>query len=128
MTKIEIALVMIFGAMGSLCRFGAGRAAKVYLPAALPFGTMLVNITGCFLFGLIMQVSLSGDFISKDLRTAATTGFLGAFTTFSTFGYETFDLLRQGHWLQAGANASLNLLLGLLAVWAGVTLARLAVS
>lgn len=124
----EALTVMIAGAAGTLCRWGVGRWARHALGAGFPFGTLIVNVVGCLLFGFLMQLAVNGVAMPRAVRTGITVGFLGAFTTFSTFGYETFDLLRQGAWLHAALNGSANLVLGLLAVWGGISAARLVFS
>jgi len=71
-----------------------------------------------------MQAGLADEAISKTLRLAITVGFLGAFTTFSTFGFETFQFIKEGHLLYAASNAIANMTLGFLAVWGGVTIGK----
>ena len=115
---------MISGAFGTLCRFGVGRFVTRVIAQPFPFGTLFVNVLGCFVFGLIMQLGVNSDFVSRTARLAVTIGFLGAFTTFSTFGYETFEFLRDGNWLPAILNGMANMVLGLLAVWLGAVTVR----
>ena len=85
-----------------------------------PWSTIVVNVIGCFLFGLIMHLVAIPD----SWRLVACTGFLGAMTTFSTFSYETVREIETGSWGAAGANVMLNLALGLPATWLGLILAR----
>ncbi len=118
-------LIMISGAMGSLCRFGIGRGTKHLFGGTFPLDTLIVNVFGCLLIGFAMQLASSGLKMPQTVHTALTVGFLGAFTTFSTFGYATFDFIRQGAWGHAAFNSTANLVLGLLAVWLGMTGARM---
>lgn len=119
----EMMYVMVFGAVGALARFGVGKGAKQALGTAFPHETLIVNVLGCLIIGFLMQLA-EREGMPKHLHTGLVVGFLGAFTTFSAFGYATFDLLKQGAVSSALLNAALNLALGLLAVWAGVVLAR----
>jgi fluoride exporter len=119
----EIIYVMIFGAMGALSRYGVGKGSKQIFGTGFPHETLIVNVAGCLIIGFLMQLSAKGG-VPKHLHTGLVVGFLGAFTTFSAFGYATFDLLKQGSVAHAVLNAALNLALGLLAVWIGVVLAK----
>ena len=92
---------------------------------SFPYGTLAVNLLGCFLLGTVQQVGEITDLISQETRVVIAIGFLGALTTFSTFGYETLRQLEDGNWIAVFGNVAAHLLLGLLAVWAGLTLARL---
>lgn len=89
-----------------------------------PWGTLVVNVTGCLLIGLLLTLAEDRDVLSRDARLFLITGFLGAYTTFSTFGWETFALLQDDDVLQAGANVLVSSAVGVLAVWAGSALAR----
>lgn len=85
---------------------------------------MVVNTLGAFLIGLVMEFSLRSALISSNLRIGLTIGFLGGFTTFSTFSYETFKLLEEGQFLTAFINAAASVFLCLLFTWAGIIVAR----
>ena len=91
-------------------------------------GTLVVNVLGCLVLGAVMEASLSAGVLSSEGRAAVTIGFLGAFTTFSTFGYETFRILEARQWGLVAANLGAQLGLGLLGVTAGVMLGRWAAS
>lgn len=90
---------------------------------AFPFGTLIVNVGGSFLLGLIMHVSMASDLISPDMRLALTTGVMGGFTTYSTFNYETTEFLRSGSWSYGAINIAATLIAclasGLLGLGAG---------
>jgi len=88
-----------------------------------PYGTLAVNVIGSFLLGLLMQVSLSTESFSPTLRLTLTTGVMGGFTTYSTFNYETLQLVQEGSWLLGVANLGITvvscLAAGLLGIFAG---------
>ncbi|HPF70830.1 MAG TPA: CrcB family protein, partial [Candidatus Krumholzibacteria bacterium] len=88
------------------------------------FGTLAVNVLGCLLLGALLEAERHTPLVTPPLRLLLAVGFLGAFTTFSTFGWETFRYLQDGATQLALANVSANLVLGLGAVWSGWGLAR----
>ncbi len=113
-------LVSVGGFFGALCRFGiAGLATRVFA-TPFPLGTLIANISGCFLIGLLIG-SGAGE-KSRHLKLAFGLGFLGALTTFSTFGAETVVQAREGSTMIAASNVILNVLLGISAVVAGIWL------
>jgi CrcB protein len=128
---VQMALVAGGSALGGLARWGVGVAFARWLGTALPFGTFFINISGSLFLGwfstLLAERWLPGDHAwlgSDDLRLALAVGFTGAYTTFSTFEWETHGLLRDGE-LWAGMLYSIfSLVFGLVAVRLGVVLAR----
>jgi CrcB protein len=116
-------LIALAGAAGTLARYGLAGAVQSALGSAFPWGTLLVNVLGCFLFGLAMQ-AFEASVLSDSARAAICVGFLGAFTTFSTFGYETLTRLQSGQWGYALANVLASVLLGIGAVWMGMQLGK----
>ncbi len=120
----EIFSLAVAGALGTLSRYAVSGWAYRLLGERLAYGTLVVNVAGCFVLALVMQVALATDALPRTLRLAATVGFLGAFTTFSTFGYETVRYLEDGAWLLAAANAGANLFGGLAACWVGLIVAN----
>ncbi len=120
----EIVLIAGAGALGSLARYGLNGAATRILGKGFPYGTLAANLIGCFLLGLLMELALGSDWISRELRLALGVGFFGAFTTFSTFGVETMRLLEAGAWPQVAVNVVANVVLGLALAWSGFVLAR----
>ncbi len=90
-----------------------------------PHGTLAANLIGCFIIGLLSQLLESRNAFSIEARLLIFTGLLGAFTTFSTFGNETLNLLREGNILFALSNISIHVVLGLGMVWLGRALAEL---
>jgi CrcB protein len=118
-------LVGAGGFLGANARYLAARWVGDLVSGRFPLGTFLINISGSFLLGLLggwlaARLVPHGD----ELRLALGVGFLGAFTTFSTFEFETHALLDDGMWLVAVTNVCLSLFLGLVAVRAGVVLAK----
>ena len=121
---MRIALIAIFGAVGTLARYGLQGVVRIRTGSTFPFGTLLVNLTWCFLLGLIGQFTMNRMVISPDWRIAIAVGFFGGYTTFSSFGWETAKLLEEGAWLHASAYVSASVLVGLLLSVAGIRLAN----
>mgnify|MGYP002830924937 CR=1 FL=1 len=93
------------------------------MPSDFPYPTLFVNAIGCLLIGIFYGVSEDRNFFNVELRGLFAVGFLGGFTTFSTFGYETFAMLREAEYLRAILNVGVQVLLGLALVWLGYNLA-----
>jgi CrcB protein len=89
-----------------------------------PYGTLLINLTGCLLLGFIGQLTLNRMLISADLRMAIAVGFFGGYTTFSSFGWETAKMLEAGEWLRATTYVAASVIAGLLFSVAGIRLAN----
>jgi len=98
---------------------------KLANPGIFPIGTFCVNMIGCLIIGFIAQLSEARAVFSPELRIFLMVGILGGFTTFSSFGYETVQLIREGEFLLALGNAAGQLVLGLIMVYIGYVLARL---
>ncbi len=116
--------IALFGALGCLARYFLGGWVYGLLGTAMPYGTFVVNVLGAFLIGLIMEFSLRSSLVSPELRVGLTVGFLGGFTTFSTFSYETFRLLESAQFLRALANASFSVVVCLVFTYVGIAAAR----
>ena len=112
------------GAAGTLARYWVTEAAKGNVAGSIPWGTWAVNIVGCFLYGLIWVLAEERQLVSAQFRFFALAGFMGAFTTFSTYMFETVDLLRIGSVLPAVLNFAGQNVVGLLAVLGGMAIAR----
>lgn len=115
--------VAVAGAAGALARWGLATWTGQRFPG-FPWGTLLVNVTGSFALGLLFILLTERTGASATTRLAVTTGFLGAYTTFSTFSLETARLLEDGAFGQAGLNILASLALGLIGVWLGIALGR----
>jgi len=113
------------GGLGALARYGLGGLVHRLWGPSFPWGTFVVNVLGCFFFGLVWALAESRFALSAQARLIALTGFMGAFTTFSTFIFETEALLRDGQWLWALGNFLGQNLLGLAALVLGLALARI---
>ena len=129
----NLLLVFFGGGIGAVCRFLTTTHIGARFGSVFPWGTLTVNTIGSFLMGLIMGVLIllveqRGSLaISEPARLLLTVGFLGGFTTFSSFSMETMSLLRGGDTFYALLNIGINVILGLLAVGLGLFLARVAV-
>ena len=121
---MRILLIAIFGAVGTLTRYGLQGIVQVRASGAFPYGTLLINLTGCFLLGLIGQLTLNRLLISPDWRVAITVGFFGGYTTFSSFGWETAKMLEDGEWLRATTYVAASVFVGLFLSVAGIRLAN----
>jgi CrcB protein len=116
--------VAVAGAMGALARYGLDGWISQRTGGAFPWGTFVINVTGAFLLGFVFTVLTERLRVSPWVRSSITIGFLGAYTTFSTFTFETFRLLEDGAYFLGMANAVGSLAAGLIAVYAGVVLGR----
>ena len=108
-------------ALGGMARYGCSGLAARYIGAAFPWGTLIVNVSGSLVIGILAALAAADGrlLISPDARAFLMIGVCGGFTTFSAFSIETLDLARDGVWLWAGANVVLSVVLCLLAVWLG---------
>jgi CrcB protein len=123
MTYLWIALG---SAIGGAARYGCTDLAARWLGASFPWGTLIVNVSGSFLIGLLAGVmSPDGRLLATpDVRAFLMIGILGGYTTFSSFSLETLNLARDGEWVFASANVALSVGLCLAAVWLGYAAAR----
>ena len=111
--------VTVGGATGARARYGLSGWGDETFAGFFPLGTLVVNVLGSFLLGFGMQ-TMEAVPVSAEVRTMLTIGFLAAFTTFSTFSYETVMLLRDGDWTRATLYTGLSFVLGLTAVLVGI--------
>lgn len=113
-----ILIVGFGGFIGAILRMFAINLVNKFLPHSISFGTLFVNVFGSFIIGLLFSYAQNKG-LSPFLKSFISTGFLGAFTTFSTFSYENLMLLQSGNYLNFALNILLNITLCLLAVWLG---------
>jgi len=114
-----------FGAaVGGVSRYYLSAAVQHRMGTTFPWGTLLINITGSLILGFIMYYALATPSVSVGWRLMIAIGFCGAYTTFSSYAFETMYYFEQGHWLLFAANILANNVLCLAAVLAGVALAR----
>ena len=119
-----IVAVGLGGAVGAIARYALGGFVHRLTPALFPYGTFVVNVVGCLCFGVIAGVAESRFAIAPTGRAFLMIGVLGGFTTFSSFAYESLELARSGQLVPAAANVGGQVVLGLLALWAGLVLGR----
>lgn len=113
------------GFIGASLRYVVSSGATKWFGNYLPYGTLIVNILGGLLIGLIMELSVSSSFITPQMRLFLTTGMLGGLTTFSTFSYETVSFIMNANYILAVTNTFLNLLLSFGGVFLGKYIAGL---
>ncbi len=111
------------GVIGALLRYAVTGAVFKLVPGAFPWGTLLVNISGCFAIGVVWHL-FEGLYITPGMRLFLMVGFLGAYTTFSSFGLETINLLREGEIGYALFYVLASNALGIAAVYAGILATR----
>jgi fluoride exporter len=123
---LRIALVLAGGALGTVFRYFLSSFiySKVKTPS-FPYANLIINVSGSFLIGLLAELFEARLLVSPTTRVALLTGVLGGYTTFSSFAFETFSLLRDGQAGLAMLNVSASICLGLGAVWLGIRLAQL---
>jgi CrcB protein len=121
----QILVIAGGGALGAVARFGLSTGVYRWLGRDFPWGTLAVTALGSFLMGLLFVLLLERSLFAPEMRSAVLVGFLGAFTTFSTFSLETLVLVEQGELLRALANVLASVLICLLACWGGIACARL---
>jgi len=118
----EILILGVAGGLGTICRFLLSGLTHRMVGDHIPWGTLAVNVLGCFLLAFLLEMGLATA--SREIRIAVAVGFLGGFTTFSTFGFETMKLMREGAVALAALNMAANLILGFTAVWLGFVTAK----
>jgi CrcB protein len=121
---MQIIYIGLFGALGCLSRYFVSGWTYALVGRGFPYGTLAVNMVGSFLLGLVMEGSLRSTLFTPGIRMGITVGFMGGFTTFSTFSYETFRLVEEGNFMQAGANILLNVIVCFVFAAGGIALAR----
>jgi CrcB protein len=112
------------GALGSIARYVVGLVVYERMGTRFPYGTFVINISGCFVIGLVLTVLDDRLGLSPAWREALAIGFVGAFTTFSTFEYETLRAVQHGNAATALTYVASSVVLGFVAVWAGATVGR----
>lgn len=116
----NLLLVGFGGFIGSILRYlASGYVQQISKGMGFPYGTLTVNVVGCFIIGFLAQLAETHGVFTTESRLFVFVGILGGFTTFSSFGNETFNLARDGQMLGALANIGANVIVGLLAVAAG---------
>jgi CrcB protein len=121
----KLVLLALAGALGTLARYALAGFIHKIDGASFPWGTVTVNLVGCFLAGLLWVLFENRWPVSGEIRTAVLVGFMGAFTTFSAFIFETGEMLRTAQWLYAAGNVTLQTGLGFVALFTGAALGRM---
>jgi CrcB protein len=121
----QVILIAVAGALGTVSRYGLSQFTHSILSKNFPWGTLVINVAGCFVIGLLATLFADTNVLSKELQLAATVGFLGAFTTFSAFSYDSYNFFRGGTWEMGLINIAANIIIGMLAVVGGVGVAQL---
>jgi CrcB protein len=120
----QLTLIALAGAAGTLARFWLQGFVQRLTGEGFPWGTFAVNLTGCFLFGVVWSMAEERLVISGETRLIILTGFMGAFTTFSTFAFDAGEQLRKSQWLHAAGNVGGQVVLGVVALFLGMALGR----
>ncbi len=120
----QIILIAVAGAAGTLARFGLSTVVQRYYGEPFPLGTMVVNVLGAFLFGVVWALADDAQVLTPEARAVILTGFMGAFTTFSTFMFDSSKMFTSSMGVGALLNLGLSVVLGLLAVSGGLMLVR----
>ena len=121
----KIILLFLAGGCGSLSRYALSGIFQRMVSISFPVGTYIVNVTGCFLFGLIWAYAQDRIGLSPDFRAIVLTGFMGAFTTFSTFIFESTALLDSSQWFYFTINVIGQIVTGIILLKFGLTLGKL---
>jgi fluoride exporter len=118
-------MIAIGGALGAIARYQVASLVQARVPAGFPWGTFVVNISGCLVMGIATSLLTERLVANANWRFLIPIGFIGAYTTFSTFEMETFRAVTEGAWLVGGANVVASVLAGYAALWLGIVVARI---
>jgi CrcB protein len=121
----KLVLLALAGSIGTLARYGLGGFVQTHCGRIFPWGTAVVNLSGCLMFGIVWSALEERLSTSGETRSIILIGFMGAFTTFSTFMFETEQLLRDSQWLPALGYFTIHNVGGLAALIAGLAVGRL---
>ncbi len=121
---LKLLLIAMAGGLGTLARYALGGAVQRVAGAGFPWGTVVVNALGCFAFGVIWAIGSERFAVGSETRTIVLVGFMGAFTTFSTFISETSELLSAGQYAWAAGNLALQNAAGIGLLIAGIAVGR----
>ena len=122
---MDLVLVGLGGFLGAIARRAVDLSVSARADSVFPFGTLVINVSGSFLLGLLFAWAMDRDVLPADIRGPLMIGFLGAYTTFSTLMLESWRLVEDGSWQLAAVNLAGSVALGLIAVVAGLAVGRL---
>lgn len=122
---LKVLFVAVGGSIGATTRYLVSNWAAERFGTGFPYGTLIVNVVGCFIIGAFMTLTTERLIVSPYWRLLVTVGFVGGLTTFSSFSYETFGLVENADLSMGLYNIGLNLIFGFLATWLGISAARL---
>jgi fluoride exporter len=122
---LKLLLIGIGGFIGSISRYLLEGIVSRHTTISFPYGTLVVNVLGCFLIGLFFGVAEGKLLFNINVRSFIVIGLFGGFTTFSTFSYETFSLFKEGEIFFAISNIAISIIIGILALWGGHMLGKL---
>lgn len=125
---VNVFWIALAGALGSVSRYGLSTLTHNTLGWGYPWGTTVVNVLGCFLFGLVWAMTKENTWLDGETRTIILVGFMGAFTTFSTFIFEIDKLLKDAKYLTAGIDIAVQLTVGFALLMCGIKLGKYLVS
>ncbi|ORU90640.1 MAG: camphor resistance protein CrcB [Cycloclasticus sp. symbiont of Poecilosclerida sp. M] len=120
----QLLSIALGGSLGAVMRYLVSNGVHTLLGKGFPYGTLVVNILGSLVMGLLYELFLQRMSVSPEIRGVLLVGFLGAFTTFSTFSIETINLIEQGDLTKAILNMLLSVILCIFAAWSGLLIAR----
>ena len=122
---MQLFFIGIGGFAGAIARYTLSGGINLIFVGRFPYGTLFVNVLGSFLLGLVYVLAVEKNIIPPGLKVPLSVGFLGALTTFSTFSLETIHLVNGGNYLYSILNISLNIVLSIVAVVIGISLAKI---
>lgn len=122
---LNMLAVALGAAVGANLRYGITLWATQRFGPLFPYGTLLINLLGCLAIGVLLTLAASRVAMSEPVRLLLVTGLLGGFTTFSSFGYETYVMIQEGRWQAAALYVVVSVLLGLLAVFIGAAIVKM---
>ena len=121
----SLILVGAGSCVGGISRYLTQQFIQKHYLSSIPLGTLCVNISGCFIIGIIYALANKGDILSPEMRLLLATGFCGGYTTFSSFAYENISLLQDGEFFYTSLYVLLSVLIGFVAVYTGILLIKL---
>ena len=109
---------------GGICRYLTQQYIQKNYPSSFPFGTLAVNVVGCFIIGIVYGLSLKGNFLSPQMRVLLISGFCGGYTTFSSFAYENISLIQDGEMFYTFLYIAFSIIIGFGSAYLGILLIK----